>query len=142
MNFNELEDDIKSLEKTAQDYNITSQEDFESAKKFSQSVSHITIMLNKLMDALRDSNKLVSKKMDDYDRSSKKTGTGKKSTMPEPSAVAPSKAKPEPAISTASVPVSATGAVSASPSISLDDFDDGPVSEEDELTAELQKTLF
>ena len=158
MNFDELDADIQSLEKTAKDFTITNQQEYESGQRFSQQCSHITIWLNKLLATLAESNKTVVAKMAAYEKKPAATnpnacvacagtgksskgiqckpcnGTGKKTSMPKPE-TKPEAHSPEPPSSKAVPPASA-------PSISLDDFDEAPLSEEDELTIELQKTLF
>ena len=131
MNFDELDADIQSLEKTAKDFTITTQQEYESGQRFSQQCSHITIWLNKLLQSLAESNKTVVAKMAAYE---KKPAATKKTSMPKPE-TKPETHSPESPSSKADTQVSA-------PKISLDDFDEAPLSEEDELTIELQKTLF
>jgi hypothetical protein len=167
MNFEEIEEDIKSLQKSVAECNITDAKTYEGAQRFSQSVSSITIWLNKLMATLAESNKAITAKMAAYERKPASSnpppnacvackgsgkasngsackpcnGTGKKIMSEQPKGGLPAAGSPEPA-QNPPIQASAPKAVPApSSSFSLDDFDDD-ISEEDALTAELQKTLF
>ena len=137
MNFSEMEEDIKSLEQSAKDCIVDSEETFNSAKLFSQSVSHINIWLVKLQKACNDANAIVTRKCDDYIR---KNPSSKTQSRPEPESkptAAPNKPVSEPMASNVASPAPAP-----KPTISLDDFDEGEISEEDELAVEMQKSLF
>ena len=167
MNFDEIDADIQSLEKSAKECTITDQKTYEGAQHFSQSISHITIWLNKLLVSLADANKVVTKKMGDYEKGLKAkspspnacvacggsgkassgtsckpcNGTGKKVVSDPPKVASSPAGSPEPN-KDAPIPASAPKVDPAPPSLSLDDFDDGPVSEEQELAVELKKSLF
>ena len=134
MNFDELEKDIEDLERSAKELAITGDKTFESAKHFSQACSNINLMLDKLQKSLIASNKLVCKKLDEYERKRPSPNEPEKQKTPTPAKVHIPEPSRNPGASDSPAP--------SKPAFSLDDFDSGPVSEEDELTAELQKTLF
>ena len=166
MNFDEMDADIQSVEKSANDLVITDAKTYENAQRFSQHVSHINIWLTKLQHALNTSSNIVTKKLSDYERNKKPSpspnacvacsgsgksssghhctpcnGTGKKGIVSDPpKAGASPVGYPEPA-KTPAIQASAPK-VDPAPTLSLDDFDEGPVSEDDELAVELQKSLF
>lgn len=163
MNFDAIEADIKALEKASTELNITNTEEFEKAKYFSQSLSSINLWITHLQESILKANKLVASKMDKYDRQPKQAaatpppenaciacnGTGKATNG---STCSPCKGTGKKTLEASSVPQAPTSSPSKQPekppvaapkpSISLDDFDEGPVSDEEQLEAELQKTLF
>jgi hypothetical protein len=96
-------------------------------------VSHINIWLEKLKAGMNEANKIVTRKCDEYDRKAKKAAV-KHQTMPEVGSI--------PGASVTPVTVATPTPPAPKPTLSLDDFDEATPSEEDLLTAELQKTLF
>jgi len=130
MNFSETEQEIESVKQSAKDLVISDDEQFEGAKKFSQSISTLNIWLDKLKSALNESNKIVTKKCDEYDRKPKPKKPVAPETRDTPVA---EERESSPVIPSTPAP---------KPAFSLDDFDEAEPSEEDLLTAEMQKTLF
>lgn len=118
MDIPDFTEKIQELEQLVNNQKVVDEASFEQAKGYSQACGPVIRNLQTLIDKIKETEKIINAKMDAYYRISSKRAD-KPATKPQE---APKEEKP-------------------APSLSLDGFDEEPLSEQDELAAEINKSM-
>jgi hypothetical protein len=116
MDIPDFSNEIKQLEESVNNLSVTDDASFEKAKGYSQACNPVIRSLEAFIQKIKDTEKIINAKIDAYN---KRKPSNKPATKP---VEAPKETKP-------------------AQSLSLDGFDEEPLSESDEMAAEINKSM-